>query len=123
MKARYYQKGDAIDITPMQDLAAGEIVRLNNLIGVTRLPVKAGELGTLSIDGIFEVEKPQGVIFHAGANVYWNSGSNSVSTEGVLLGIAVREAKASAESVFVLLNYAGNLESESAADGDQWQTL
>jgi len=124
MKARYFQKGDSIDITPPEDLDAGEIVRLNNLIGVTRRPIKAGELGTIAIEGIFEIEKPNGMIFHTGANVYWNSGSSSVSSEGVLLGIAVQEAPAAAGTVLVLLNYAGNLSVNSGADdAEAWQTL
>ena len=49
MKAKFIQKGDAVDICPTADLEAGEIVRLGNLIGITRLPIKAGELGTLSL--------------------------------------------------------------------------
>ena len=42
MKARYIQSGDAVDITPAQNLAAGEIVQLGPLVGITRIPVPAG---------------------------------------------------------------------------------
>ena len=50
MKAKYIQKGDAVDYIPNQDMDAGEIVCLGDLIGITRIPIKAGTLGTLLPD-------------------------------------------------------------------------
>ena len=34
MKARYIQRGDSIDYTPAEAVAAGDIVKLGNLVGV-----------------------------------------------------------------------------------------
>ena len=34
MKARYIQRGESIDYTPTEAFAAGDIVKLGNLVGV-----------------------------------------------------------------------------------------
>lgn len=47
MQARYIQRGESIDFLPDRDIAAGEIVIRNGLIGVARIPVKKGTLGVL----------------------------------------------------------------------------
>ena len=56
MKARYVQRGDAIDYTPMEDVAAGDVVVLSGkLVGVAKLDIKAGELGALAVVGVYEI--------------------------------------------------------------------
>ncbi len=125
MKAKYIQKGDSVDFTPSVDMDAGEIVRLGNLIGITKTPVKAGTLGTLAVSGIFDVQKSAGISFTAGSNIFWNSEAGTAAADGIFLGIAVRETQIAQEHVQVLLNYSGNLPgTQSAADGDaEWQPL
>lgn len=119
MKAKFIQKGDAVDICPTADLEAGEIVRLGNLIGITRLPIKAGELGTLSLMGVFELTKNQTVSFQAGDNVFWDPQNATPAKSGVLLGVALSET---ATAVRVLLNCSAN---ETTASGEAacWQHL
>ena len=42
MDARYVQRGDAVDYTPMADVAAGDIVVLaDKLVGVAKLDIKS----------------------------------------------------------------------------------
>ena len=49
MDARSVQRGDAIDYTPMADVAAGDVVVLaNKLVGVAKLDIKVAELGALA---------------------------------------------------------------------------
>ena len=55
MKARYVQRGESMDYTPEADVAAGDIVKLGNLVGVAKLDIKAGELGALALVGIYEI--------------------------------------------------------------------
>ena len=53
MKARYVQRGDSIDYTPMEDVAAGDVVILSGkLVGVAKLDIKQAELGALALTGI-----------------------------------------------------------------------
>ena len=124
MKARYVQKGDAVDFTPVVDLDAGEIVRLGNLIGITKIPVKAGTRGTLALAGIFDVLKPVGITFSAGSSVFWDSSLGTAGKSGVLIGIAVQNAAAEAEIVQVLINYATQSQTESSSGVEaEWLPL
>ena len=75
MKARYVQRGDAIDYTPMEDVAAGDVVVLSGkLVGVAKLDIKAGELGALALVGVYEFAKAEGIAFAAGMEVGWKHG-------------------------------------------------
>ena len=121
MKAKYVQKGDAVDFMPTVDLDAGEIVRLGNLIGITRIPVKAGTLGTLALSGVFDVAKSAGITFSQGSNVFWNG---QAAHDGALLGIAIQNATAESNHVRILLNSTANSQIQNSSGVDaQWQPL
>ncbi len=124
MKAKYIQKGDSVDFVATRDMDAGEIIRLGNLIGITKIPVQAGALGTLAVSGIFDVYKQTDIAFSIGANVFWNTKNGSASSDGVFLGIAVQDAPYNQEHVQILLNYTGNLQKNQSADGEtEWLPL
>ena len=94
-EAKYIQNGDSVDYIPATDTPAGTLIVAGTLIGVTKLDIKAGNLGTLATTGVFDVVKGDGVskAFAFGANVYWHSGTKKVSDETgtgyVLIGKAV----------------------------------
>ena len=48
-KAKFVQRAESVDFTPNRDIESGEIVRLGNLIGVAKLPIQAGELGSFAL--------------------------------------------------------------------------
>ena len=62
MLARYVQKGDAIDYRPTEAVAAGDVVIIADLIGIARLDIEAGTLGSLAVVGVFDVVKADGAI-------------------------------------------------------------
>ena len=73
MDARYVQRGDAVDYTPMADVAAGDVVALGTkFFGVAKLDIKAGELGALALTGVYEMTKAAGVAFALGSEVAWD---------------------------------------------------
>ncbi len=104
MNAKFIQKGDSIDFIPSRDMDAGEIIQHGNLVGITKTPVKAGELGALAVSGIFAVAKNNGTVFPLGADVFWNADSNSADRKGLFIGTAVKAAGTEKDSVEVLLN-------------------
>lgn len=55
MKARYVQRGTSIDYVPETDVAAGDVLKVGNLVGVAKLDIKAGELGALALAGVYEL--------------------------------------------------------------------
>ena len=105
MSARYVQKGENIDYRPETNVRAKTIVPFPGFVGITRLDIRAGELGALAVSGVFETPKADEAI-DVGDPVYWNE-ANEVATKqktDVYLGVAVYNAQASSEFVYFLLN-------------------
>ena len=105
MSARYIQKGESIDYRPETDVRAKTIVPFPGFVGITRLDIRAGELGALAVTGVFESPKATEAI-DVGEAVYYDA-ENGVATKektDIYLGVAVYNAQASSEFVYYLLN-------------------
>lgn len=111
MTATFIQDGDAIDYTPSADVAAGAVVVLEDLIGVTKRPIPANTLGALHVAGVFEFPKDagSGTEIAFGATCHWDATAQVAyaalggSASDKLLGKAVRAASDSDETVRVRL--------------------
>ena len=81
--ATYIQEGDAIDYTPGADVSAGDVVVLNELVGVTKRDIPANTLGSLSVTGAFDFPKATGggTAIDAGLDVYWDAGNSEATTD------------------------------------------
>lgn len=127
MQARYVQRSESIDIVPGKDVAAGEIVFFGDLVGVAKIPIKAGELGSLALSGIFDVLKPVRCSFSPGAMVYWDAVRESAVTlagGNVPLGLAITAARLDADKVRVILNPGGFSQNNISPDtGLEWQSI
>ena len=108
MLARFVQKGESIDYRPETPVAAGDVIVQDNLIGIARLDIAAGTLGSLAVTGVFDVVKSDGQI-PVGAAVYWDEAekkATSTSGSNRFLGKSILAAESEAETVRVLLNAA-----------------
>jgi predicted RecA/RadA family phage recombinase len=87
MPAKFIQDGAALDYTPVADTPAGTIVVQSELVGVTRVDLKAGQLGSLAVTGIFEFPKALGVgsAIPIGTLTYWDAGGQ-VATKNAAAG-------------------------------------
>ena len=110
-QAQFIQEGSAIDYTPGADVAAGIVVVLSDLVGVTKRDIKANTLGALAVMGVFDIAKEGGVgvTFSIGDKVYWDDGNDfAVATDGAgankLLGKAVLAAADADTTVRVRLS-------------------
>ncbi len=106
MLARYVQKGDSIDYRPSDSVAAGDVVIIADLVGIARLDIEAGTLGSLAVVGVFDVVKADGAI-PSGSTVYWDAGAKKATTVSGFnhyLGKAIAAANTGDETVRVLLN-------------------
>ena len=113
MNATYVQRGEYIDYIPTADVHAGDVIVQGELVGVTKLDIKAGDLGAIATTGVFDIEKDANAIT-LGALVYWNGEKATSSTDNgqsgdakasyVKIGKAIAEATANDTSVRVLLN-------------------
>lgn len=123
MDARYIQRSESVDLVPDRNIAAGEIVIRNNLVGIAKLPIRRGELGSLALSGVFDVVKPARCGFSAGAAVFWDVERRSAVTSGeTLLGLAVQSSTVEDDKVRVILNSGGVNINQSDASLE-WQTI
>ena len=107
-KVTFVHDGDAIDYTPATDVAAGDVVVQGDLIGAAKMPIAAGTLGALAVEGVFDFPKGDGQMF-AGDAAYWDEAAQRVvenpdSEANPLLGWVVRDAESDEHTVRVKLD-------------------
>jgi predicted RecA/RadA family phage recombinase len=73
--AIYVQDDDYVDYTPTADVAAGDVIVQQDLVGVARKPIPANTLGALAVEGVFSFPKATaaGSGMSAGTRVYWDA--------------------------------------------------
>lgn len=105
MGARFVQEGDSLDYRPAGEVAAGDMVVQADLVGVAKRDIKAGELGTLAVAGVFEFQKEPTDIA-AGKRVFWNPTTKLATLDATqpFLGKAVKPAAAAEAKVVVRLS-------------------
>jgi predicted RecA/RadA family phage recombinase len=107
-KATFVQDGDAINYTPETDLASGSVVAIGDLIGITRTEIKANNLGSLAVAGVFDIAKDPDEVITAGTKVYWKSDDQiivTLATGNKLVGKTIAEAPEGATTARVLLTH------------------
>lgn len=109
MNATYVQRGEYIDFVPETDVHAGDVIVRGKLVGVTKLDIKAGELGAIATCGVFDVAKGDAV-FALGDRVQWDDATKKAvkgESSGTAIGLAVAAAAAADGTVRILLNCGG----------------
>ena len=82
----YVQRGDILDYTPETDTPAGTPVKICDIVGITKLDIKAGTLGAIAITGVYEAPKPEGEEIAAGAAVAYDPATGAVSAAQAVTG-------------------------------------
>lgn len=86
-KAAYWQRGEAIDYVNETEeiIAANEIVPFGEHVGIAGTVILPGQLGTLHVNGVFEMPKADGEEIGIGVPVYYDTGAEAVtsSADGV----------------------------------------
>lgn len=106
--ATYKHEGKYIDYTPGAAVSAGDVVVLNDIIGVATQDIAADDLGALKIQEVFTFPKATGTgeAIAQGKEVYWDA-ANEVITEtagaNVKAGVCVKAAGDAAATIDVLL--------------------
>jgi predicted RecA/RadA family phage recombinase len=95
--AKFVHEGEAIDYTPGADTLVGAVVVQAEMVGVTVAPIKANQLGSLAVSGVFDFPKALGAgsAIPAGTNAYWdaaaqNATKNAAAGVNKLIGKAVK---------------------------------
>lgn len=81
--ATYIHEGNALDYTPGADVAAGDVIVQNELVGVSKRDIPANTLGSLSVAGVFDFPKATGggTAIDEGLDVYWDEGNTEATTD------------------------------------------
>ena len=82
----YVQRGDILDYTPETDTPAGTPVKIGDIVGITKLDIKAGQLGAIALTGVYEAPKPEGAEIAAGAPVAYDPATGAVSAAQAVTG-------------------------------------
>lgn len=79
----FVQEGSAVDYTPGADVAAGDVVVQNDLVGVTKRAILANEQGAIHVAGVFDFPKATGVgtAIGVGLAVYWDVAEQVAKTD------------------------------------------
>ena len=94
-QATFVQDGCAIDYTPGAAIAAGDVVVQGDLVGVTKRPIAANELGAIEVERVFDFAKNTGVAYTVGQILYWDDTNNVVTataTGNKQIGKVIRAA-------------------------------
>ena len=75
----YVQRGDILDYVPETDTPAGTPVKIGDIVGITKLDIKAGTLGAIALTGVYEAPKAEGEEIAAGAPVAYDPATGTVS--------------------------------------------
>ena len=99
MVATFVQKGNAIDFRAAVETAAGTVVVQGELVGVVQRDIPANALGSLAVDGVYDIPKAtgSGSGLAAGAKAYWDDAAKVV-TEDAAGGVNKYLGKTAAET-------------------------
>jgi predicted RecA/RadA family phage recombinase len=103
MIAIFVHDDKVVDYIPAEDTPAGSVIVQGELIGITKLDIRSGQLGALHLTGVYDVSKTPDV-FSVGDSVYWDATAKKAAgtAEGnTLLGVAVAVAASSDATVRV----------------------
>ena len=108
MQAQFVHDGKALDFTPIVDVTVGSIVIQGDLVGITKRDMKAGSLGSIAVEGVFDIPKDPSLAtdFETGTKVYVDE-DGVVTTDEVgnkYLGKVVLDAAATDSFVRVRLS-------------------
>ena len=105
--ADFVQRGAAVDYTPTVDTPAGSVVVQADLVGITKHDIKANELGSIAVEGVFDIEKDPAIAIATGEMIYWDEANGqavTTATGNKLIGKAIADAAVNATSVLARLS-------------------
>lgn len=107
MKANYVQRGGSLDYknTTGNMIAAGDVLILGARIGVAGTDMVPGGIGTVHVDGVYEIAKKDSIAVTAGTEVYLaEDGITTASENNVRAGFAAMDSGQESDRVCVKIN-------------------
>ena len=94
-----------IEYVAQEDIARGDVIALGDRCGIAYNNAKSGETVPVYVKGRFSVEAKTGTAITAGAKLYYDteSGTVSAAADGVYIGFAACKMEAARTHVDVIL--------------------
>lgn len=110
MLATFVHDGAYLDHIPAADLPVGAVVVLTDAIGIAVRAIPAGSLGSLAMEGVFDLPRTPGALIPQGKRLFWDPAAQIATADGVFagvvpLGIAAAPSLDTAAVVRVRLNH------------------
>jgi len=82
MLTTFLQEGCSLDFVPAVDVAAGDVVVVGELVGVIQRDIKAGELGSIAVEGVYDMPKSiaVGSAIPNGSRLFWDAAAKLATT-------------------------------------------
>ena len=82
MIATFVHEGRAVDFVPAADVANGDVVVIGELVGIALGAVATGQVGSMALDGVYDLPKAigAGTALAAGTKVNWDATAKVVTT-------------------------------------------
>lgn len=107
MMANYVNRGHNLDYkNETGDLIpAGDVVVIEDLVGVAAADIPDGEIGAVATHGVFKVPFDKAGAVNVGATLYWNAAGKTAGTAagGKQMGFCALAAGATDETIAVKL--------------------
>lgn len=105
MAKNYIQAGEVLTITAAADIASGDPVVIEDIVGVSLSDVPTGEAGAVQIIGVWNLPKVSAGAINQGEKVYLTPGGNITATASgnTYAGFAAMAAADTVTSIHVLL--------------------
>jgi predicted RecA/RadA family phage recombinase len=106
----YVQPGKTVTLEADDDYDSGDVIVINDIIGICSTSVETGDDVEVALVGVFDLPKDDstGSSIDQGERVYWNATDSVVETDSTaantLLGVATEDAADGDTTVRVRLN-------------------
>lgn len=72
MAANQTQTGESIVITAGSNITSGQVVKVNNTLGIAATDIASGAQGAIYLTGVFTVPKVSGAVIVQGETLTWD---------------------------------------------------
>jgi len=80
-KTTYVKPGVSIPYTPSSDVAAGDVLLVNDKLVVSKQDIPANTLGTVEGEGVFDFPKTAATVYDQFKKVYWDAADDEATED------------------------------------------
>ncbi len=106
MATNFIQDGEVMDYIATTAVSSGDVVTINQRIGIALTDIAPGKTGALQVTGVFELPKDTTVSFSQGDLAYWDASAGNIDNTdtNLLAGYVVETAATADATVKVKIN-------------------